>query len=60
MYKYLFITLRYNEFWGDSIPTNKTIAISQKTKDRLLFAKIHPRETFDDLINRLLDDHDKK
>lgn len=37
------------------MPTNHTIAVSLKTRDRMNEAKIHDRETFDDVINRLLD-----
>ena len=37
------------------MPTNHTIAVSLETRDRMNAAKIHGRETFDDLINRLLD-----
>ena len=35
--------------------TNKTIAVSSETKVRMDSAKIHERETYDDLINRFLD-----
>jgi len=37
------------------MPTNKTIAVSEFTRERMYKAKLHERETFDDLINRLLD-----
>jgi hypothetical protein len=37
------------------MPTNRTIAIGETTKQRLDNKKIHPRETYDDVINRLID-----
>ena len=38
------------------VKTKKTsIAVSIETKERMEAAKIHERETFDDLINRFLD-----
>jgi hypothetical protein len=33
-----------------------TIWVTQSTKDKLNNAKIHPRETYDDVINRVLRD----
>lgn len=39
--------------------TETSIGIRKATKERLEFVKIHPRETFDDVITRLLDTHDK-
>ena len=40
--------------------TDTTLAVSSETKKRLEFAKHYPRETFDDIINRLLDMYDDK
>jgi hypothetical protein len=37
-----------------------TIAISQKTKDKMNSIKVHPRETYEDIIIRLLEAHKKK
>lgn len=37
------------------MPTNTSIAITTNTKEKLMELKVHPRETFDDLINRLID-----
>lgn len=42
------------------MPTNKTIPLTENTKKRLISAKIYPRETFDDIIRRLLDGYKKK
>jgi len=42
------------------MPTDTTIGFSKKTKDRLDFIKIHPRETYDDAISRILDLYDQK
>ena len=39
---------------------NKTIVITEETKKRLELIKQHPRETYDDIISRLLDQYDKK
>jgi hypothetical protein len=39
--------------------TDTSIAIATKTKERLKFVKLYPRETFDDILNRLLDEYDK-
>ena len=35
--------------------TKTSIAVSFETKERMEAAKIHERETFDDMINRFLD-----
>ena len=40
--------------------TETSIGISKNTKERLEFIKIIPRETFDDLLIRLLDLYDKQ
>lgn len=40
--------------------TNTTIAINSETKKRLENIKIHPRETFDDVLMRLLDLYSKR
>jgi predicted CopG family antitoxin len=40
--------------------SNKTIVISQDTKERLEFLKIIPQEPFDAVIRRLLDIYDKQ
>jgi predicted CopG family antitoxin len=37
------------------MPTNKTIAISLETKEKLDQKKVHPRETYDDVIKRLIE-----
>lgn len=39
--------------------TDATIALNSETKKRLEFIKVHPRETFDDVIKRLLDFYEK-
>ena len=39
---------------------NKTIVITEETKKRLELIKQHRRETYDDIISRLLDQYDKK
>jgi len=41
------------------LPTNRTIAVSEETKKKLISMKVYPRETFDDTINRLMDEHKK-
>lgn len=33
-----------------------TIQVKETTKNRMDQAKVHPRETYDDLINRVLDE----
>jgi hypothetical protein len=45
---------------GNNIVTDTSIAIRSETKKRLEFIKIHPRETFDDIINRLIDSFEKQ
>jgi hypothetical protein len=45
---------------GKVIVTDTSIAISTQTKKRLEFIKIHPRETFEDVLIRLLDQLDKQ
>lgn len=40
--------------------TDTSIGISKETKKRLEGIKQYPRETFDDILNRLLDMYDKK
>ena len=42
------------------MPTNKTIAITEETKGRLNQKKVHPRETYDDVIKRLIDYMDQQ
>jgi hypothetical protein len=42
------------------MPAETSIGIRKTTKDRLEFIKVHPRETFDDIITRLLDLYDKQ
>lgn len=39
------------------MPAETSIGIQKKTKADLEKIKIHPRETFDDIINRLLELH---
>jgi hypothetical protein len=39
---------------------DKTIKITEKTKGRLDAKKIHPREPYDEVINRLIDYMDKQ
>jgi len=39
---------------------DQTVAVKKETKERLLLLKKYDRETFDDIINRLLDEYDKK
>jgi len=39
--------------------TNKTIPLTEAAKTRLISMKIHPRETFDDILNRLIDHYEK-
>ena len=41
------------------MPTNKTIPLTEGTKKRLISMKIHPRETFDDILNRLMGHYEK-
>ena len=41
------------------MPTDKTIPLTEDTKKRLISMKIHPRETFDDILNRLIDEYGK-
>ena len=41
------------------MPANKTIVITDVTKERLEQSKIHPRETMDDIINRILNIYEK-
>ena len=41
------------------MPTNRTIAITEETKEKLIVMKIYPRETFDDIVNRLIDEYKK-
>ena len=48
------ITFKYITIHYDVM--NKTIAVTEKTKQKMKDNLIHPRETFDDLINRLLDE----
>jgi predicted CopG family antitoxin len=38
----------------------KTIALSEKTKENLDKLKIHHRETYEDVIKRLIKDADNK
>jgi predicted CopG family antitoxin len=38
---------------------NTTIWISKETKKKLLKQKNYPRETFDDIINRLIESYEK-
>ena len=42
------------------MPTDKTIPLTEGTKKRLISIKIHPRETFDDILNRLMDSYKEK
>lgn len=44
------------------MPTNCTIALSKETRQKLENLKMHERETFDGLINRLIEEinHFKK
>ena len=39
---------------------DSTIAITKKTKEKLITLKRYDRETFDDIINRILDIMDEK
>jgi len=39
--------------------TDTTLAVNNETKKKLISMKIYPRETFDDTINRLIDEHKK-
>lgn len=41
------------------MPAETSIGIRKITKERLEFIKVHPRETFDDIITRLLDIFEK-
>ena len=36
-----------------------TIAMSDETKERMNKIKIHPRETYEDIVKRLLDKEEK-
>jgi hypothetical protein len=40
------------------MPAETSIGIQKKTKADLEKIKVHPRETFDDIINRLLELHE--
>lgn len=40
--------------------TDTSIGISSETKKRLELIKQYPRETYDDIVNRLLNMYDKK
>jgi len=42
------------------MPTNKTIAISEEIKTQLNEMKIHERETYNDLLIRLITAFNKK
>ena len=39
--------------------TDTSIGISKQTKRRLESIKVYSRETFDDILNRLIDEHGK-
>ena len=41
------------------MPATKTIKISEEIKMKLDEIKIHPRETYDDVIRRLVDFYEK-
>lgn len=41
------------------MPSETSIAVSLETKKRLEDIKVHPRETMDDLLNRLLQIYDE-
>jgi len=41
------------------VTTDKTIPLTEDTKKRLISIKIHPRETFDDILNRMIDHYEK-
>jgi len=41
------------------MPATKTIKISEEIKTKLDEIKIHPRETYDDIIRRLVDFYEK-
>jgi len=36
------------------VVTTRTIKISQSTKDELDKLKLHPRETYNDILNRII------
>jgi hypothetical protein len=39
---------------------DKPVKLSDKTKKRLNAIKIHPRQSYDEVINKLLDGREKK
>ena len=39
------------------MPTNCTIALSKETRQKLEEMKAHERETFDGLLNRIIDEN---
>ena len=45
---------------GFIMPSETSIALSLETKQKLENIKVHPRETMDDIIIRLLDLHNKQ
>jgi len=42
------------------VPTDTSIGVSSETKKRLDLVKQYKRETYDDILNRILDFYDKK
>lgn len=41
------------------MPADKTIKVSEEVKRRLDEVKVHPRETYDDVIRRLVEFYEK-
>lgn len=38
----------------------KAIRLSEETKKRLDSLKVHPRQSYEEVINKLVDEHNKK
>lgn len=38
----------------------KTLNVNERTKERLIGCRIYDRETIDDIVNRLIDEHYEK
>lgn len=44
----------------DTQVADAPIRVRKDTRDRLAAAKVYPRETLDDVLRRLLDDHEAR
>lgn len=40
--------------------TNRTIPLTEKTKEKLISMKLYPRETFEDILERLIAFYESK